>query len=73
MSLLERAVKRYTCLAPLVLPPLLAALAKLPPGSAVSGAADGHSGASMGQWGHSGGSVRPACQGGCWAAEHPTR
>lgn len=36
MSLLERAVKRYTSLAPLVLPPLLAALAKLPPG-AVSG------------------------------------
>jgi hypothetical protein len=36
VGLLERAVKRYTCLAPLVLPPLLAALAKLPPGAAVS-------------------------------------
>ncbi len=30
--MLERATKRYTALAPLVLPPLLAALAKLPPG-----------------------------------------
>lgn len=36
VSLLERAVKRHTCLAPLVLPPLLAALAKLPPAAAVS-------------------------------------
>jgi hypothetical protein len=36
VGLLERAVKRYTCLAPLVLPPLLAALAKLPSGAAVS-------------------------------------
>lgn len=33
VSLLERATKRYTSLAPLVLPPLLAALAKLPPGT----------------------------------------
>lgn len=32
VSLVERATKRYTSLAPLVLPPLLAALAKLPPG-----------------------------------------
>lgn len=32
VSLVERATKRYTSMAPLVLPPLLAALAKLPPG-----------------------------------------
>ncbi len=37
VGLLERALKRYTCLAPLVLPPVLAALAKLPPGSTVGG------------------------------------
>jgi hypothetical protein len=36
VSLLERVVKRYPCLAPLVLPPLLAALAKLPADEAVS-------------------------------------
>ncbi|KAI3424360.1 hypothetical protein D9Q98_009913 [Chlorella vulgaris] len=35
VSLLERVVKRYPCLAPLVLPPLLAALAKLPADEAV--------------------------------------
>ena len=33
VSLLERAIKRYTVLAPLALPPLLAALAKLPAGT----------------------------------------
>lgn len=32
VSLVERATKRYVSLAPLVLPPLLAALAKLPAG-----------------------------------------
>ena len=36
VNLLERAVKRYTCLSPVVLPPLLAALAKLPAEAAVS-------------------------------------
>ncbi|KAL4431419.1 hypothetical protein ABPG75_006675 [Micractinium tetrahymenae] len=49
VALLERATKRYTCLAPLVLPPLLAALAKLPPGSA-------------GRWGSSVADLLPALQ-----------
>ena len=36
VSLVERACKRFPCLAPKVLPPLLAALAKLPAGTQVS-------------------------------------